>query len=165
MEGCLACDLAAGRRPLPGGIIHHEGGWDVTHCIGPLGVGTLIVVPRRHVLHVWELDAAESAALGPLLQRTTAIVRELTEPEQVYVTLWSHAGGVPGHVHFVVQPATRATMDEWGGAYGLRLQVAMFDRARVPPDDEAAAFADRARDLYARSETSTPAASGTSSEA
>ncbi|GAB3960806.1 hypothetical protein GCM10029978_011210 [Actinoallomurus acanthiterrae] len=44
----------------------------VEHCVGPLGVGTLVVVPLRHVVHVADLNEAETAALGPLLQRTAA---------------------------------------------------------------------------------------------
>ncbi len=144
MDGCLACDLISGRRPLPGGIIHQAGGWNVTHCVGPLGIGTLIVAPQRHLLHVWELDESESAALGPLLQRAAAVVAELTAPEQVYVNLWSHAGGEPVHLHFVVQPVTRDTLAEWE-LHGPRLQVAMFTRGELPAPDEAAAFAERAR--------------------
>lgn len=65
-----------------------------------------------------------------------------TQPEQV----WSHMGAVPVHIHFVVQPVTRALMDELG-LHGSRLQVAMFDRRELPEPDEASSFAARARDL------------------
>jgi diadenosine tetraphosphate (Ap4A) HIT family hydrolase len=147
MEGCLACDLYEGRVDLPGGVIHDSGRWVVEHTVGPLGVGTLIVKPRRHVLHVWELDGDEAGELGPLLQRATAIVAELTEPDQVYVGLWSHHGGRPVHIHFVVQPVTRALMDEIGD-YGPYLQVAMFERAVYPPRAEVERFAERARAIW-----------------
>jgi hypothetical protein len=50
MNDCLACDLTEGRVPLPGGLIHETSRWRVEHCVGPLGVGTLIVKPKRHVL-------------------------------------------------------------------------------------------------------------------
>ena len=100
--------------------------------------------PKRHVVHVAELSADETAELGPLLQRVAAAVAALAEPEQVYVCLWSHAGGEPGHIHFVVQPVTRATMAAHD-AYGPRLQVAMFDRAEPPAAAAAAAFASAAR--------------------
>jgi diadenosine tetraphosphate (Ap4A) HIT family hydrolase len=102
------------------------------------------VKPRRHVLHVWELDDDEADAFGPLLRRVAAVVARLTQPDQVYVDLWSHRGGRPGHIHFVVQPVTRALMDEIG-AHGPFLQTPMFDRGSDPPRDEVEGFAERAR--------------------
>jgi diadenosine tetraphosphate (Ap4A) HIT family hydrolase len=144
MEGCLACDLATGRVDLPGGEILVTDHWIVEHCVGPLGVGTLIVKPKRHVVHFWDLDGAEAAEVGPLLQRVSGVVADLTQPDQVYVGLWSHAGGVPVHIHFVVQPVTRELMDSVGN-YGPHLQVAMFDANQQPPRDEVVRFAEQAR--------------------
>lgn len=141
---CLACDLASGRLPLPGGAIHQTESWRVEHCVGPLGVGTLVVKPKRHVLRVSELTEAESAELGPLLQRTAAVVDDLLEPDQVYVCLWSHAGGVPVHIHYVVQPITRELIERHG-AHGPRLQAAMFQTGAPPPADAVERFAERAR--------------------
>jgi len=94
--GCLACELAEGRLPLPGGVIHESTYWLVEHCVGPLGVGTLLVKPKRHVTRVSDLTNDEAAELGPLLHRSAAVVDELVEPEQVYTCLWSHAGGTGG---------------------------------------------------------------------
>ena len=144
MEGCLACDLYEGRVDLPGGVIHDSGRWVVEHTVGTLGVGTLIVKPRRHVVHVSELDDGEARELGPLLQRAATVVGELTEPDQVYVCLWSHHGGRPVHIHFVVQPVTRTLMDEIG-ELGPSLQAAMFDRGAYPAREEVETFAERAR--------------------
>jgi diadenosine tetraphosphate (Ap4A) HIT family hydrolase len=144
MSECFACTGLG-----PGGLIAETPGWIVDHCIGPLGVGTLIVKPRRHVLHVAELDAHEAEELGRLLRRVTSAVTTLSEPDQVYVTLWLHMNATPVHIHFVVQPVTRAQMDELG-QHGPKLQVAMFDR-REPPDlDAAAEFAARARALLSQ---------------
>jgi diadenosine tetraphosphate (Ap4A) HIT family hydrolase len=108
------------------------------------GVGTLIVKPKRHVVHVWQLEEAEAAELGPLLRRVTAALSELVRPDQVYVDLWSHHGGKPVHIHWVVQPVTRELMDEIGD-YGPHLQVTMFDANETPPRDEVIAFAESAR--------------------
>jgi diadenosine tetraphosphate (Ap4A) HIT family hydrolase len=146
VPGCIACDLTAGREPLPGGTVAESGLWRVEHTVGPLGVGTLIVKPVRHVLHVANLTEEEAAELGPLLHKATGVVTELLQPEQVYVCLWSHAGGVPGHIHFVVQPVSRELMDRHPGPpFGPMLQVAMFG-AREPLDEsDVEAFCDRAR--------------------
>jgi diadenosine tetraphosphate (Ap4A) HIT family hydrolase len=131
--GCIACDIIAGRRACPGGVIEETRGWLVDHCVGPLGVGTLIVKPRRHVVHVADLDAEEAAELGPLLRRVAAAVTEAFDPAQVYVCLWSHADNVPGHIHWVVQPVAAS---EDPGRRGPHLQAAMFD-AGEPPDPAA----------------------------
>ncbi|MFE6805890.1 hypothetical protein ACFVEN_30130 [Streptomyces sp. NPDC057681] len=90
-------------------------------------------MPIRHVLHVSDLTDGESAELGPLLRRTSAAVTAAMNPEQVYVCLWSHADAVPGHLHFVVQPACRSDMTRYN-AYGPVLQLAMSEAARVPSE-------------------------------
>jgi diadenosine tetraphosphate (Ap4A) HIT family hydrolase len=144
-DGCLACDLSEGRRPLPGGLIHAVAGWRVEHCVGPLGLGTLIVKPTRHVEHVADLTADEAGALGPLLKETARVVGGLCAAEQVYVCCWSHG---PVHVHFVVQPETEAATRAFG-AHGPGLQLAQFERGAVPPPDQVDQFAAAARQGFA----------------
>ena len=146
VEGCLACELTAGERELPGGLIDETGHWVVEHCVGPLGVGTLIVKPKRHVTHIWELDDAEAIELGPLLQRISRAIAKLLGPEQVYATLWSHAGGTPVHVHWVLQPVGPHRPD---GLFGPHLQVAMFDRGQAPTTAAVETVADELRALLA----------------
>ena len=151
MKGCLGCDLADGTVPLPGGVIHETAHWLVEHCVGPLGVGTLIVKPKRHVTRVAELWADEAAELGPLLQRSAAVVDELVVPEQVYTCLWSHAGGTPVHIHYVVQPVTRRPD---GRARCSRSRAPACDvrtAVTLPPEAQVDAFADRARAAFANS--------------
>ena len=145
---CVACDLASGRLPLPGGPIHRSGGWVVEHCVGPLGLGTLIVKPQRHVTAVAELTEDEAAELGPLLRRASSVAGRLVPAEQVYNCLWSHAGGVPVHIHYVVQPVTAEQMASFT-AHGPDLQVAMFAAGSVPDPEQVAVVAERARRLFA----------------
>lgn len=130
-QDCYACRLTDGREPLAGGRICATENWVVEHCTGPLGVGTLIVKPFRHCVHVGELTSAEARELGPLLQRVAGAVQDLTGADQVYVCLWSHAGWQPAHVHFVVQPA----WNQWRERYrrpGPALQAAMFESGEAP---------------------------------
>ena len=147
-DGCLACDVIAGRVAAPGGVILETEHWVVDHTVGSLGLGTLIVKARRHVLSVGDLDADESAELGPVLQRVAAAVAEVAAPSQVYLCLWSHENRRPGHVHFVIQPVTDEVMAEFD-AHGPRLQVALFERGDLADPGAAAAFAARARALLA----------------
>lgn len=108
--GCLACDLANGRRPLPGGRIFETDHLVVEHGVGPLGLASLIVKPTRHVTALAELTDIESTELGPLLRLTASVAGQLVEAEQVHACLWSHAEGAPAHLHFVVQPVTRTEL-------------------------------------------------------
>jgi len=147
VNGCLACDLASGRQHLPGGRIHESQFWIVEHCVGPLGVGTLLLKPKRHVTRLAELTDRENVELGPLLAQTARVVDSLTVADQVYACLWSHAGAVPVHIHFVVQPVTRELIAEHG-VHGPYLQTMMFDRASPPPLEEVESFASRARAVF-----------------
>lgn len=119
MDSCTACGLADGTLPLPGGRISETPHWLVEHCVGPLGLGTLIVKPRRHVTSVAELTTEEAHELGPLLRRASMIAGELVPAEQMYNCLWSHAGGTPVHIHYVVQPVTAEAMTRHA-SYGPR---------------------------------------------
>ena len=148
VPGCLACDLTAARRHLPGGLIHHGEHWRVEHCVGPLGVGTLLVKPKRHVTRVAGLTAHEAEEQGPLLRRCAEVLDTLLAPQQTYVCLWSHAGGEPVHIHYVVQPITTMLIDDLG-VYGPSLQAEQFSRGTLPPEAEVIAFADNARRAFA----------------
>ena len=141
---------AEGRVPLPGGVIHETPHWLVEHCVGPLGVGTLIVKPKRHVVRVAELLREEADELGGVLRAAAAAVDALSHPEQTYVTLWSHSDAVPGHIHWVIQPVTKDLMTRYG-LHGPRLQVAMFADERAPDPAEVEIVAGRLREWFAQS--------------
>ena len=144
---CYACDLIAGRAPLPGGRIHETQHWVVEHCTGPFGLGALIVKPHRHVPHVWELSRTELAEMGPLLGAASRVVHRLTACDQAYVCLWSHGGFVAGHIHYLVQPVSNALRDRFDEA-GPALQVEMFRRGEIPPVELVESFCERARAAF-----------------
>ncbi len=146
-DECKACALAAGDADLPGGRIFETESWIVEHCVGPLGLGALIVKPKRHVTAVGALTSAESLELGPLLQQASAVAAELVPAEQVYNCLWSHAGGVPVHIHYVIQPITAEQMTEYG-ARGPVLQSAMFLADVVAPRDQVELVSETARNMF-----------------
>jgi diadenosine tetraphosphate (Ap4A) HIT family hydrolase len=127
---CLACELIEHPERIPGGRIATIGQWVVEHCIGPLGVGTVVVKPVRHVIHLAELDSGEVAELGPVLASVARAVTLASSevgnpPSQVYCCLWSHAEREPGHIHFVMQPVGDTLMARHD-AHGPELQVRMF---------------------------------------
>jgi diadenosine tetraphosphate (Ap4A) HIT family hydrolase len=131
-------------------VIHQTTLWRVEHCIGPLGLGSLVVKPVRHVTAVADLTADEAAELGPLLRQASSIAREVVDADQVYNCLWSHAGGRPGHIHYVVQPVSRQQVAEYG-SYGPALQMAMFAGGSVPTLRDVERVAAAARERFAAS--------------
>jgi ATP adenylyltransferase len=146
---CYACDLSTGAGRLIGGLIGETSHWRVEHCQGPLGIGTLIVKPKRHCLHVWDLTPDESMELGPLLKAASTIVRNLKNPDQVYVCLWSHAGWQAVHIHFLVQPAWNSQKERY--AYpGPTLQHEMFEANEALDEDAVWAFCEAARREFTR---------------
>jgi len=145
---CLGCDLLSGRRPVPGGIVYQSPWWVVNHVVGPLNVGTLVVVPREHVTAVSDLAEEAAVELGPLLRRTTQVIEALTAPEQTYVCMWSHGEAQRKHLHFVVQPVTTTLMDRHGGLRSEQLQAAMFNSGEHPDPVKVEEFCRQARDLF-----------------
>lgn len=150
IEGCLACDLLAGRVELPGGLIHRTDFWVVEHCLGPFPVGTLVIKPLRHVLLYADLTEVEAVEYGPLLRDVARTVREITAADQIYVCLWSHKDWVPGHIHFVVQPVWNQQGEQFA-APGPYLQVEMFARDQRPSQEEIDYVAKQARQRLSRS--------------
>ena len=149
----MACDLVEHPSRIPGGRVATIGPWVVEHCIGPLGVGTMVVKPARHVTHLADLEPDEVTYLGPALTRVArAVSIAMTEagepPGQIYSCLWSHADRQPGHIHFVVQPVSDALMERFD-AHGPELQVRMFRSAEAMDPALMKAAANRVADLLA----------------
>ncbi|MFH8533908.1 hypothetical protein ACH4GE_36485 [Streptomyces tendae] len=119
------------------------------HVLGAFGIGALAVVPLRHTAHTADLNDAEAAELGPLLRDTAKVVSDLTDPVQVYTCQWSHTGGRPAHIHYVLQPIRRSDMEDHPGRLGPALQVAMFEAGNKPDAASVDRFADDARHAFA----------------
>jgi diadenosine tetraphosphate (Ap4A) HIT family hydrolase len=90
LSDCGTCKSIA-LETASGGCIHRTEHWFVDHCIGPLGVGTLIIKPNRHVVHVSDLQAAEAAELGVVLQQAAAVVTALATRAGVRHAVVAHA--------------------------------------------------------------------------
>jgi diadenosine tetraphosphate (Ap4A) HIT family hydrolase len=123
VERCMACDVLEGRREAPGGTILREGRWVLDHSLSPcLLRGWLILKPERHVEHVAELTAEESASLGQLIQKASRALMTAVGAERVYVV---SMGEVVRHVHFYLIPRY-AHMPQ----HGLEVLSEMFSEGR-----------------------------------
>lgn len=139
VEGCLACDALAGRVEIPGGTIAETGHWHADHCIGPFGIGAVVVKTKAHVEDLWRLPDAAASELGPFLRRVSGAIVDGLGAERAYLGMWVDAP--PLHVHMVVYPRWPDDPDK-----ALALQVRR--RKEGPPSAAAAAAAaQRLRDF------------------
>ncbi len=153
IPGCLSCDIVAGKRLEPGGVIYEDAYWHVGSAVGPsVWRGFLVVKLKRHCEHLSELTPAESAALGPVIQVTCQALTEVLSPAKVYVC--SFGEGVK-HVHFWVLPRSpemRPGMHSVLFTLDLRLALTRWlgFRKWILSEDEVIQTADRLRESFAR---------------
>jgi diadenosine tetraphosphate (Ap4A) HIT family hydrolase len=145
IAGCLGCEIAAGRREVPGGIVHQTTRWIVNHAVGRLSLGTLIVAPRDHVVAVADLDDVAAAELGPLLRDAARVVEAICRPEQTYTCVWSHGRTERRHLHILVQPVTATIVAQYGGLRSEQLQARMMTAGEPPDPAEIERFCAAAR--------------------
>lgn len=106
IEGCMACDILAGRLRPPGGAIYEDAYWLVDHQCQPVEMaGYLIVKPKRHVEHLADLTPEEAASLGPILRATCLALGRVVHPAKTYAI---SMGEAVAHIHFLIIPRTTA---------------------------------------------------------
>jgi diadenosine tetraphosphate (Ap4A) HIT family hydrolase len=127
---CTTCELVArrdrGDAPAWDDIVRTEH-WDVVHCYGVSIEGWLVLACRRHVEAVADLSEGEAAALGPLLVRVSAALREEVGAVKTYVVQFAEH---PQHPHVHVHVIPRGA-DHPEGLKGPRI----FDAAGLAPEE------------------------------
>jgi diadenosine tetraphosphate (Ap4A) HIT family hydrolase len=111
--GCLACEIVAGSRALPGGILWRGEGL-VLHALAdptPLP-GWLVLTSERHARAWYDLESAELAALGPAAARVMAAQRVALHAEHVYAFA---IGDVLQHFHLHLVPRYAGTPERLRG--------------------------------------------------
>jgi diadenosine tetraphosphate (Ap4A) HIT family hydrolase len=102
VSGCMSCDIVAGKRSSPGGVIYEDEYWHVDSIVPPVfWRGFLIIKLKRHCEHLAALTPEEAAALGPIIQTTCGALAEVVKPAKIYVC--SFGDGVK-HIHYWVLP-------------------------------------------------------------
>lgn len=145
VDGCLACDVLAGKVTPPGGVIYDDQYWRVDHSTSPVMLpGFLIIKPRRHVEHIALLTAEEMAAFGPLLRNTCRALAHVLHPAKVYATSF---GESVSHVHFYIIPRYSRTPEM--PANGIEILSRLFQGPWAGSDEESAAIADQVRPILA----------------
>src|SRR5215211_7839955 len=90
----------------PGGVIHNDGHWFVSHHTGPYtDPGELIVKTHRHCESLAELTGEEADALGPVLLGAVRALERVVAAERIYAVSFNER---IRHVHFLLLPRTAA---------------------------------------------------------
>jgi diadenosine tetraphosphate (Ap4A) HIT family hydrolase len=99
---CAACDLLAGRRTVPGGLVWRGGGLALHALDGPCPIpGWLVLTAERHCRALYDLDAEATAALGQVAQEVMRAQRTALGAEHVYALA---LGDVLHHFHLHLVP-------------------------------------------------------------
>lgn len=131
MSDCYPCRVEATTEPLPARErIYDDGLWRVAHAISSTLPGWLVVLPKRHIISLAELGPAEAVALGPLLQRLTGALGEVTGCTKTYVALFAEAEGFE-HLHVHVVPRVPDLPDDRRGPRVFEY-LAMDEAAWLP---------------------------------
>ncbi|HZV02451.1 MAG TPA: HIT family protein [Planctomycetota bacterium] len=110
---CVQCEVTAGARTPPGGIVLETERFLVHGLLAPSPIaGWLVVAARRHVRWWWELSPEELSELGPLAARVMKAQRAALGAEHAYALA---LGDVLHHMHLHVIPRYASTPKRlWG---------------------------------------------------
>lgn len=146
--GCGTCariaERDAGRAPLWDEIVRTPD-WDLVHSYDTSLLGWLVLVPRRHIVSVAELDLVEGRALGDLLRFASGALEEELGCAKTYVMQFAEHPEHP-HVHFHVVPVAADLPQDHRGANVFHY-LGVNDAERVP-EQEMNALAARLRDRH-----------------
>jgi diadenosine tetraphosphate (Ap4A) HIT family hydrolase len=110
---CLACDIVAGRRAPPRGILWRSGGFALHALADPSPLpGWLVLTSERHARAWYDLEPGELAALGTAAAQVMAAQRSALQAEHVYAFA---IGDVLHHFHLHLVPRFAATPERLRG--------------------------------------------------
>lgn len=128
---CLFCRIVAGT--VPAHVVAADDHTVAFLDIAPLFEGHVLVVPRRHLVTVTELDGAELAPFFGAVQRIAAAVPQALGAQGTFVAMNNVVSQSVPHLHAHVVPRTK----------GDGLRGFFWPRRRYESDDAASAVAAR----------------------
>lgn len=100
MSDCIFCGIAAGQ--IPATMLYDDGEVLAFRDINPEAPVHLLIVPRRHISTLNDLNEADAALIGRLYLAGKQVVAELGVAERGYRTVINcnrDAGQIVFHVH------------------------------------------------------------------
>ena len=100
MSDCLFCRIIAGE--IPGQFVHHDDDLVVLKDINPQAPLHVLIVPRRHIATLNDLQPGDDGLIGSMFRRAAAIAAEHGYAERGYRTVFNcnrEAGQSVFHIH------------------------------------------------------------------
>jgi histidine triad (HIT) family protein len=98
---CLFCKIAAGT--IPAKVVYQDDQVVAFRDINPAAPTHILLIPRRHVTGLGDVQAADGALLGALLLAASRLARDEGVAEGGYRVVTNNgadAGQSVGHLHF-----------------------------------------------------------------
>jgi histidine triad (HIT) family protein len=100
MTNCLFCKIIAGE--IPGVIVHQDDSVVVLEDINPQAPLHLLIMPRRHIATLNDLEPGDDVLVGSLFRRAAALAKEHGHSDRGYRTVFNcnrEAGQTVFHIH------------------------------------------------------------------
>lgn len=97
---CIFCEIAEGRRPSR--TVHADDHLVAFHDVRPQAPTHVLVIPRRHVTSLLDLEPGDDGLLGAMVRRARDIARELGLGERGFrlvMNCGDDAGYSVYHIH------------------------------------------------------------------
>ena len=97
---CIFCEIAEGRRPSR--TVHSDDQLVAFHDVRPQAPTHVLVVPRRHVTSLMDLEPGDDGLLGAMVRRARDLARELGLGERGFrlvMNCGDDAGYSVYHIH------------------------------------------------------------------
>jgi histidine triad (HIT) family protein len=103
MSDCLFCRVVAGQ--IPASIVYQDERLVAFNDINPQAPLHVLIVPRRHIATLNDLQAADDGLVGEMIRRAAAIAAERGHGDAGYRTVFNcnaDAGQSVWHIHLHV---------------------------------------------------------------
>jgi histidine triad (HIT) family protein len=100
MSDCLFCKII--KREIPGSIVYEDDRVLAFNDINPQAPTHVLLVPKRHIASLNELEAGDDQIVGELVRRAAAIAKERGIAAGGYRTVFNtnrDAGQTVFHIH------------------------------------------------------------------
>ena len=122
MPSCIFCRISAGESPAS--VVYEDAECMAFMDLYPIRPGHLLVMPRRHAVHLRDLSAPEQARLFALAMRVLAALRAsglAPDAANLLVNDGPEAGQHVPHVHIHLVPRARLDGVGFMGAFLSRI--------------------------------------------